>query len=401
MLKKFKSSLRAKVRFLALRSLVLATVLGGGSPFAQDCQVNLGVVGPMTGGASQWGLAVKAGAEFEAEMANAAGGIEVAGRKCKVSVSSYDGQYTSAGGAAASNHFASKNIHVVIGPVGSPETAGFKPVAKRHGQINFSSSVSVDVIGPQWPLAFHQLPSPPTWGPILIKQAKNHFNFNTAVVLGPNDQGGTDSARALAKLYSDIGVKVTEEYYQRGTTNFAAIASRIMSIKPDLVEFGGMPPGDVTTLARQLMEVGFNGIFGRGGGAGVSDVILGAGGVDKIKGLFWLEYVPTDDPKIRQLRVDFERVMKAKPPESTLLYTSATATEQALRAISLAGTDQDADKIVAELRKMTPESRYRGKGAWRGKTLYGINQELAFPVAMGMVKDGKYDPMIRLDIPGE
>ena len=121
----------------------------------------------------------------------------------------------------------------------------------------------------------------------------------------------------------------------------------------------------------------------------MNPVLAGAGSLDRIKGYYWLETMPVDEPGARKLRVDFERIMKVPPPDNALLYVSSTATEQILRAISAAGTDQDAEKLAAALREMKPESRYFGPGGWRGKTQYGINQELAFPIGMGIIADGK------------
>ncbi|MDB5596839.1 MAG: Extracellular ligand-binding receptor, partial [Hyphomicrobiales bacterium] len=72
---------------------------------AQECEVKIGTVGPMTGGGSSWGLSEKAGVEFEAAWTNANGGLQMGNRKCKVKVISFDGQATAAGGAAASNYF--------------------------------------------------------------------------------------------------------------------------------------------------------------------------------------------------------------------------------------------------------------------------------------------------------
>jgi len=42
-----------------------------------------------------------------------------------------------------------------------------------------------------------------------------------------------------------------------------------------------------------------------------------------------------------------------------------------------------------------------GKGGWRGKTIYGINQELAFPVGLGIAVDGKRVGVQRVEIPAE
>ena len=391
-----------RVKAAAWPALVLAGCLAAGPAAAQDgCEVKVGVVGPMTGGASAWGLAMKAGTEFQAALANETGGLPMGNRKCRVKVVTVDGLCTAAGGAAASNLLASEGIVATTGPICSPETTGFQPVAKRHGQIYFSSSYKHDVIGADWPMGFHQLQGPAVFGPILIKEAKARFKFNTAVVLGPNDQGGTDAGKQLSKMYTEAGVKSSEEWYQRGTTNFGPLAARVMNMKTEVVELAAMPPADVTIFVKQLMEAGFTGVLGGLGGIGMNPVVQGAGGIDKLKGYYWLELMPVEDPGAQRLRADYQRVMKAPAPDNAILYTASYAAENLLRAISVAGTDKDAARIAEALRKTGPESRYFGKGGWRGKKQYGINQELAFPIGMGMIVDGKKLPSRIIEIPSE
>lgn len=392
--------MKAKQNSAILAAVLLAGSLGSVAASAQDCEVKIGAAGPFTGGAAGWGLAVKGGTDFEAAWTNLHGGLQMGDRKCKVTVVAYDAQSNAAGGAAAANYLASQSVHVTNGPVVSPETTGFRPVGKRVGVIDFSTSFASDVIGPDFPLAFHQNQSPPTWGPVVIKAAKDRFKFKSAIVMGPNDQSGTDSARTLADLYAAAGATVRQEYYQRGTTNFAPIVVRIMSAAPETVELGPLPPGEAAQLVRQLLEAGYTGAFGRLG-AGATTLIDGAGGAKNLKKFYWLAHVPMDDPGVKQLQADYKAIMKSDPPDDDLLYTSEAAAEQILRAISIAGTDQDADKIAAALRSEKIESRYLGKAGWRGKTQYGINQELSFPVGMGVIEDGKQLPMVRLEIPTE
>jgi len=53
------------------------------------------------------------------------------------------------------------------------------------------------------------------------------------------------------------------------------------------------------------------------------------------------------------------------------------------------------------LRETTPESRYLGKGGWRGKAQYGVNQQLAFPIGMGVIANGKRQKDRRIAIASE
>jgi branched-chain amino acid transport system substrate-binding protein len=368
---------------------------------AQECEVKLGSVGPMSGGASAWGLANKAAAEFVAALVNEEGGIQLGDKKCKVRIVAFDALYTAAGGAAAANALASEGVHITLGPVGSPETTGFREVAKRNGIVNFSSSYMRDVIGPDFPLAFHALQAPVTFGPILVKKAKERFNFESVVIVGTNDQGGTDGTKQLLPMYEENGVKAQAEYYQRGTTNFAAIATRIMTLEPDVVDIATMPPADQATLLKQLLEAGYEGDIGSLGGGGFKPIEEGSGGVENLKNAYWLEVSPVDHPGVVKMKEEYQRVMGQPAPDNPIFSVFTTAAEVALQGVSRAGTDQDGEKIAEELRKLTPESRFLGAAGWRGKTLYGSNQELTFPIGMGLVVDGKKMPVENIEIPTE
>jgi branched-chain amino acid transport system substrate-binding protein len=369
--------------------------------FAQECTAKIGAVGPLSGSASAWGLAAKEGAEFIAALVNSEGGIQLGDKKCNVTVISFDSQYTAAGGAAGANFLASENVHVTVGPVGSPETTGFRPVASRSGIVNFSSSYMRDVITPDFPFAFHALQAPITWGPILVKTAQQQFGFKSVNIIAPNDQGGTDSGEQLKKMYEEVGAETAIEYFQRGTTNFSAIATRIMGANPDAIEMSSVPPGDAAILTKQLLEAGYEGVIGSLGGTGLAPIIDGAGGIENLTNVYWLETSPVDAPGLVKMREEYEKVMGKKAPSNPLFPVFAMATEVVLQGVSAAGTDADGEKIAVALRGLTPESRYMGKANWRGKSLYGINQELTFPPGIGMIVSGEKKPTTVVTIEGE
>jgi branched-chain amino acid transport system substrate-binding protein len=370
-------------------------------PAGADCEVKLGVMGPLSGAAAAWGSAMRIGAEFAVAEANKAGGVQVGAEKCRVSVTPYDSKYTADGAAAGANFLASQGVKFIIGPVGSPEATGIKPVAERNGQITFNSGYAKNAIEPRFPLAFHQLSGPSTWARPVAKAAKEKFGFKSIVVVAPNDQGGTDIASVDAEAYRAVGVKASEEYYQRGTSNFAPIVARILSSNPDAVDTASSPPADGATIAKQLREAGFDGPIGRLGGPGTPEIIRAVGGIDKLKNFYWLEIVPTDDPGVKSLWEDYKSLMGAPAPDNTLMATSVVASRMILKAITKAGTAADVKKVAEALRSLSVEDRNLGKGEWTGQTFYGINQEISLPVGMGMIVDGKHLGVRRIDTSGQ
>lgn len=389
--------MNAGIRLCLLATVAAFPFVLGAAPANSGCELKLGMIGPLSGAATSWGVALRSGAEFGAAEVNKTGGLPIGAEKCKVSVVSFDSKYTADGAAAGANYFASQNVKFIIGPVGSPEATGIKPVAQRNGQITFSTAYAKNAIEPQFPLAFHELSGPATWAPPLAKAAKEKFGFQSIVCVAPNDQGGTDIASVDAEAYRAVGIKASEEYYQRGTTNFAPIIQRILNQNPDAVDTASSPPGDAATMAKQLREAGFNGVIGRLGGPGTAEIIRAVGGVEKLGNFYWLEIVPTDDPGVKALWEEYKELMGQPAPDNTLMIPAVASSRLLLKAISKAGTIDDAAKVAEALRSLPVEDKNLGKGEWTGQKIYGINQELSFPVGMGLIINGKTVGVQKID----
>jgi branched-chain amino acid transport system substrate-binding protein len=370
------------------------------SAFAQNCEMKLGAMGPMSGGAAQWGLAMNSAAELAAAEANQEGGVKIGGKTCKVIVVPYDSRYTADGAAAGSNALAAQDIHLIIGPVGSPEATGIKPVAARNEQISWNAAYAKNALETKFPLMFHIAPGPGAWADAVIKRAMQDFPMKSVALIAPNDQGGTDIASVDAEAYKANGVTTTEEYYQRGTTNFAPIVTRILATKPDVVDTASSPPGDAGGILKQLRLAGFTGAIGRLGGPGTDEIIRVSGGLDVLKNFYWFETIPTGDPKVRAIDDEYRKLLGKDPVGGTAVWADLPAARMTLKAVSIAGTD-DAQKVAAALRAMPVDDPNIGKGTWGGKKQFGIAQELQFPFGVGIIKDGKNQGVERQEVKPE
>ncbi len=380
-----------KTTTLAAAALAIGLAAG---PAAAECELKLGVIGVMSGPAAQWGLALRGAAELVAAEANHAGGLPVGGQKCKVTTVSIDSKYTAEGAAAAANNIVSQGIKFIIGPIGSPEMTGLKPIANRNKLLVMGDGYAKDAIGPQWPLVFHEGPGPSGWADPIVRVAKEKFKMKKVVLIAPNDQGGTDIASVDAAAYKKNGIEAIEEYYQRGTTNFAPIITRALNANPDAVDTASSPPGDAGIIVKQLRQAGFEGPIGRLGGPGTDEIARVAGGYEVLKNFYWYEPVYIDD-KVRAIAEKYKKLMKADPPENNLFFQWVSATRMVTKAVSKAGTVTDVEKVAAALRSLPVEDENMGKGQWIGQEFFGINQELSFPFGIGLILDGKMQPVMR------
>lgn len=394
-----RGSRRALVSTVAL--VTAATAQVGLPAHAQECEVKLGVVGPMSGGGAIWGISARQGAQRAAAEVNDAGGLAMGDKKCRVVVVSQDSKYTAEGAAAAANALASQGISVIVGPIGSPEATGIKPVAERNRQVTMNASHAKDAIGAQWPHAFHAAPGPASWARVLAKRAKDQFNFKSVVLIAPNDQAGTDVASVDAQAYKELGVEVKEEYYQRGTANFAPIVARILRSNPEVVDTASSPPGDAATMVKQLLEAGFKGVFGRLGGSATDEIIKAAGGVEALGNFYWMESIYVEQALLADIAAKQKSWGDAPPGNPIVVALFSASGRLALKAISQAGTGSDGTKVAEALRKLPLDDPWLGKGEWTGMSSFGIRQEFGFPVGLGMIADGKHLGVSAVSVVGQ
>lgn len=380
--------------------LASAAFAGATSGAFAACELKIGSPAVLSGPAAQWGLALRGAVEFVAKETTDEKRLVINGTPCTVSVKVIDSKYSAEGAASAMSALAADGIKVIVGAVGSPEVTGMKPVATRNRMVSMVNSFAKNAIGPQWPTVFHIGPGPSGWAGSIIDAGLERFKFKSVAIVAPNDQGGTDIASVNASIFKEKGVSVTEEYYQRGTTNFAPIVTRVMSANPDALDLASSPAGDAGIIVKQLRQAGFKGPIFRLGGPGFDEIARVAGGVDVLKDFLWYEPVYMDD-NLRALEEKYQKLMGSPRPENADFFRWVIAARMMVKAAQAAGTVDDSEKIAAALRTLPVEDEHIGKGYWIGQKFFGINQEMSYPFAIGIVQDGVKKPFIRAEAVNE
>lgn len=387
------------LRFGRLMSgTLLASVVLTGA--AGACELKIGSPAVLSGPAAQWGLALRGALEFVAKETMEEKRLVIDGTACTVSVIAIDSKYTAEGAASAMNALAAEGVKVIVGPVGSPEVTGMKPVANRNRMVVMANSFAKDSIGPQWPNVFHIGPGPSGWAAPIIDVGIEKFGFKTVAIVAPNDQGGTDIASVNAQIFKEKGVTPVEEYYQRGTTNFAPIVTRLLSSSPGAVDLASSPAGDAGIIVKQLRQAGFEGPIFRLGGPGTEEIGRVAGGYDVLKDFLWYEPVSMDD-NLRALEAKHVELMGGPRPENADFFRWTFAARMMIKAVQKAQSLDDAEKIAAAMRELPVEDENIGQGHWIGQKFFGINQEMSYPFAIGVIQNGEMQPYIRAEAVSE
>ena len=125
--------MRKSLRILSVIMVMLA-LFGLASCGGSNNTIKIGSSGPLSGSASIYGIAVKEGIELAIEEINAAGGVEVDGKKMQLELVDFvndEADPTKAGGALTT--LMSKKVDVIVGAVTSGATEGLISEAVKYG----------------------------------------------------------------------------------------------------------------------------------------------------------------------------------------------------------------------------------------------------------------------------
>src|SRR5262249_8282360 len=96
----------ARILFVACMTLVTVAYAAIKSEiaFAQtQPELKIGVLGPMSGASAQWGVELSRGAQMRADEINAKGGVDLDGKRVKITIIPYDHKGDAAEARTAAN----------------------------------------------------------------------------------------------------------------------------------------------------------------------------------------------------------------------------------------------------------------------------------------------------------
>jgi branched-chain amino acid transport system substrate-binding protein len=361
------------------------------SPLAGHGEViKLGLSGPMSGAGASWGLLAEWVAKQAAADINRSGGITIGGKTYTFEAVAYDNKYTASEGAKVGQALINRDgVRYVVFALGMAPVRALQALSEKEGAILFTTGAGKSIKGPQFPFTFTELNTPfERYPPLFGFAARENPNAKTAVVVNPNDATGQDAAAVSKRDWERVAIKVLDiNFYERGTTEFAPLVTRIVAQNPDIVDFSEMPPSDVGLIISGLQEQGWKGVKVWSAGTSAADLIKLAG--DASNGTYMA------------LAGDFSSASSTEV-QRRLEAGSFAAMGEHMNAISLSAWDatmaikaamEKAQSVdPAKVRETLPEIRFEssyGPAAFGGKVEYGSPQQMLLPVLISQIKDGK------------
>lgn len=335
----------------AVSTLALATS-------AQAAEIKIGVAEALSGGAAQYGIAIRNGFQLAAEEINAAGGIQ--GNTLQLVIEDEQGKKEEAINVFKKLIFQDK-VLMVFGPTLSNSAQAAHPVAQAAKTVAFGTSNTADGITSIGNYVFRNSVTEADVLPETIKTAVRLAGVKKVAVLYGNDDVFTKSGYDnFKKALADLNIPVTTtETFAKGDVDFKAQLTKIKASQPDAIVLSALIAEGAPIMV-QARQIGINlPVIGGNGMNSTKIFDLAKGASDNLYvGSPWA--ASNDTPENTRFIKAYTAKYKMAPDQfAAQAYDALYIASQALRKVTLSGNlSQDRAALQAALPTVS----------WKGST---------------------------------
>lgn len=323
---------------------------------ASAADIKIGVAEALSGGAAQYGAAIRNGLQLAADEINAAGGIK--GDKLQLIIEDEQGKKEEAINVFKKLIFQDK-VLMVFGPTLSNSAQAAHPIAQASKTVAFGTSNTADGITTIGDFVFRNSVTEADVLPETIKMAVKKSGIKSVAVMYGNDDVFTKSGYDnFKKALEDLKIPVTTtETFAKGDVDFKAQLTKIKAGNPDAIVLSALLAEGAPIMV-QARQVGLNMPFI--GGNGMNSVKVFELAKGKSDGLYvgspWS--IENQADANRKFVVAYTSKFKSAPDQfAAQAYDGLNIAAQAMRQIKLGG-DLAANRIA--LRDALPAVKHVG-----------------------------------------
>lgn len=375
--------------FVAVFSLLLISVVA--SPAAEKI-FNFVDITPLSGPAAGWGIPDNRAYKYAVEDYNKKGGLLVGGEHYKINHIAYDNKYQPAESVALLNRAIFKDNAKYVAVMGYNSCIVSAPITTANKVFLLACATGgADLTNPRYPLVFRS--PPPSYVAVVLyyEGFEKEFGVKTVALLNPDDDAGYQASKFISSFVKTMSPPlkvVADEFYTRGTPDFAPIILRILAKKPDMIDLGISSPGDTALFVKQVHEAGYTGIRLNSCGVISLEALYKVAGKPAVGHFSMGNIIDSPTP---QYKAHTERYLKeyggtAVPISLHHSYDALTAIFMGIEKAKTFDTE-----TVAEVLGKMEWNGLPGPLRWAGEEKilgFGINRTLAYPWHMNRLGEG-------------
>lgn len=323
------------------------------------------------------------------------GGIKVGGERYMIDPIKYDDKGGNVAAARdAMNRLIFKDKVKFIGWSGwSPTTLGIQPLLEENKVLGIGDGGAPEVVNPEATYYFRTFPPAASTAPKMYEWlAKNMPKIKKVAIITNDDSGGRSVVKYTKEACAKLGLEVVDvSWVTRRTSDVSKEIAKAIAAGADILETSY---GNTSLVVKQSREMGYQGPIMNYGGyhPGMTVKTLGWQKVQQVISCA----VDPDDPMLPERYAKFVKRMQAmgQPGSwwSMNLYDGLCILKQAIeKANSL-----DPEK-VRDVMHTTQFDVLTGKARFVGKDIYGVDNQLGYPVYFSIVEGEKYKILGKID----
>lgn len=374
---------------------LLALPLLNNIAHAADDVVKIGFLAPLTGDVAAWGKPGLDGCLIWADWINAAGGVNIGGKKASIEFVAFDNEYDAGKARTGATKLIKEDGVKFIMMLGGDTWAGVQKIAEREGML-FSTLLPSDLT-PDTKTLLAPAEVHPIYNVTGVEWlAEQKPNLKSYIICAQDDALGIPSVATYQAAFEAENIKPTDDplLFDPATTDFAPVVSRLTAGKPDIICLDTCYEPYVHGICEQLFLQGFKGQI-ISCTADFYQKIIDKTSKEFMEG-FIFQFPDFDDPALNQNNVNF-----ANPNEFYTEYNkrypgswSAVSWEYASildlwkTAAERAGSAEP-DAVLSAMKSKNTAPHAFGEAEWWGEELFGINNALVGNWPVVVIENGK------------
>ena len=357
--------------------------------------IKIGCINSITGMFAPIGLAEVHCNEMCRDEIMAGGGLLVSGVRHPIELYIYDGGSLDPvkSRTAAERAVHKDGVRFIIGPIDDDGGAAVQKVAEPQKIIHIYFAYSAELVAPPHWYTFHGYVTPREFSPPIYKWfAKNRSEVKKICILSTNDDLGVLTADLASKAAKAEGFEIIgRELYPPDATDFYPLVSKVLAKNPDMIDMPISGEPQAGGIAKAARELGFKGILLTE--CEKDPIALAQIAGEAAEGMYW-QGGGTDEAIITPEGKKFMADYAARYGEwNTNAALHVYNMPFLMKAIQLAGTIDDPDRIVKEgMEKLSWPSPYlKGNPSEHlyGEKVYGRKNLIYHPMCLMQMHHGK------------
>jgi branched-chain amino acid transport system substrate-binding protein len=230
---------------------------GGGETAAKGKVIKVGYTAPFTGSAAEFGTNGWRGVQLGLEDINK-NGVTVGGETYRIEVVRYDSRCEPTEAVANIRKMALEDkVVAFVGDHCSSCCMAIAPLADEFKIPGITIECAANAVtSPGHDYFFRMRPSMGLMAPLLTPKIVKLYNPKTMGFLAVNDDYGRSFSDMFKEEMGGKGIQtVTEQYFERGTTDYMSLLGKIRNSDPDVVFYVGTA-AEGAMILRQAKELG-------------------------------------------------------------------------------------------------------------------------------------------------